>query len=239
MRRQYASKVKRLLHIYDRLQSGGTLVLEDLALEFHVSLRSLQRDMTLLQEIYIPMRKIVVDGKQGYVLDNLCRRPSARFTLVENIILTLALTMLRQYEGTGLLSFLEDLSAKVSSGLSPVARERLDAMARRFRHVRGARSMRYEGMEDRFDEILYCLIHQKKLRISTRTSGRAFRSQVVHPIALQVRGSRLYLLARSDRDLPDTPPHAYALEHLVRCHRADRPREDLPGNPQQGEDCGE
>ena len=226
MTREYDKKVKRLIRLYDRLHSGQTLFLPDLSKEFKVSLRSLQRDMAELQELYVPVQAVQKDERHGYALPAEARRFPVNFGLSDVVIVKFALSLMQQYEGTGLAGYLRDLAGKVGDRLNQTISERIEGLEGKF-HSHHAFRRNFKGKENQFDAALTALIYQKKLRVRYHAVGGEGRSYTIHPYTLLSYKSGLYLIARVDHAPAGARPSVFALERMERCRALDE-RFDMP-----------
>ena len=218
--REYDKKVKRIIRLYDRLYTGHRIYPPDMAEEFGVSLRSIQRDLADMQEMHLPISTVEIDKHQHYMLMEDARKFPACFGLAELIVVILALRMMQQYEGTGLVGYLADLAEKISDRLNQTASERaIDLKRKLYAHQMFPRN--YTAKEEAVDDILTALIQEKKLKLRYQPLSSKAKTHVIHPYCLLSYKSGLYLLA-----LIDPPPEGsrltvFALERVLSCERLD------------------
>jgi len=226
MTREYDKKVKRLIRLYDRFYSGQRIYPPDLAEEFGVSLRSLQRDLAELQELHLPIKTVEIEERQNYVLMETARKFPVTFGLPDLIVVILALRMMEQYEGTGLTGYLSDLATKIGDRLNQVASDRaIDLRRKLFAQQPFPRN--YTSKEDAVDDILTALVYQKKLKLKYQPLSAKAKTHVVCPYCLLSYKSGLYLLARIDPPHQGARPTVFALERILDCERVDETF-DLP-----------
>lgn len=224
MTREYDKKVKRLIRLYDRFYSGQRIYPPDLAEEFGVSLRSLQRDLAELQELHLPIKTVEIADRQNYVLMESARKFPVTFGLADLIVVILALRMMEQYEGTGLTGYLSDLAAKISDRLNQTSSDRsIDLRRKLFAQQPFPRN--YASKEDAVNDILTALVHEKKLKIKYQPLSAKAKTHTVCPYCLLSYKSGLYLLAQIDPPPAAPRPTVFALERILDCRRVDEPFE--------------
>ncbi len=218
MAREYDKKVKRLIRLYDRFYSGQRVYPPDLAEEFGVSLRSLQRDLAELQELYLPIRTVEIENRQNYVLMETARRFPVTFSLADLIVVILSLRMMEQYEGTGLTGYLSDLATKISDRLSQAASDRAINLKRKLFSLQPF-PRNFSSKEDSVDDILTALVQEKKLKIKYQPLSGKAKTHTVCPYCLLTYKSGLYLLAQIDPSPTRPRPTVFALERILKCSR--------------------
>jgi predicted DNA-binding transcriptional regulator YafY len=213
-------KVKRLIRLYDRLNCGQQVFLPQLAEEFGVTLRSIQRDMKALTEHSAFVERVRVGGKMAYQLAASAQRLAVTFSIEDVVVTMLSLSMMGRFEGTGLEGYLGDVAGKVKDRLSKVASQRATALDRKiFAHQPFQRD--YLGSGDWVDEALSGLLYQKRLKLCYQGLGGACKEHVVEPLTLLAYKSGLYLIGRSSRAPEGGRPAVFALERVVSCDRTD------------------
>lgn len=218
MTRAYDKKVKRLIRLYDRLHAGQRVYPPDAAEEFGVSVRSLQRDLAVLQEMYVQLRTVEVEGKRCYVMLEEARKFPIMFEMADLIVAVLSLRMMQQYEGTGLGNYLSDLAGKISDRLGRTMADRAVRVHRKF-YARQPFRRNYAAQEDEVDDILTALVYEKKLKIRYQPANAERKWHEISPLCLFAYKSGLYLAAYTDRHPEPAEPTVFALERVLGTRR--------------------
>lgn len=121
------SLVSRLFKIVDLLQSTQRLTTKELARQLGVSERTVSRDVGRLQDLELPIT--VTPGRQGGVsLAPGALLPALRFTDDEALALGYGLLLARRSGSVALERASKSASDRLSSVLSSVSRQRLEAL---------------------------------------------------------------------------------------------------------------
>ncbi len=225
----HEKKVMRIIRLYDRLMSGRRVYLPDVADEFKVDLRTLQRDMADLSEMeHLPVVSERVDGRKEYMLMNSATRFPVTFGLSDIIVAKMALQMMQQFKGTGLVVYIQTLAQRVNDRLNHALAERVRNLDKKlYSHHTFTRN--YRRSTDQFEEILAAILYQDKLKIHYHSIGSNPHWHIVRPYTLMSYKTGLYLIAKIDDAPENAKPTTFALERIQKALRQ-KEKFDLPGD---------
>lgn len=214
----HEKKVVRLLRLYDRLMSGRRVYLPEVAEEFQVDLRSLQRDMADMIAMHLPIVFDNSSGRREYLLLDESRRFPVTFGISDAVVVKMALQMMQQYEGTGLVGYIQALAKRVGDRLNQTLAERARNLDQKlYSHQPFRRN--YRRHSDQFEEILAALLYQDKLKIRYHAIGGKPQWRTVCPYTLMSYKTGLYLIARIDSAAENAKPTTFALERILSAQR--------------------
>lgn len=224
MEQDSEKKVKRLLRLYDRLHTGRRIYPPELASEYGVSLRSLQRDLADMQAANMPITKVNVDGRQHYALASTAKKVPLNLGLSDVIVVMLSLRMMEQYQGTGLTGYMADLAVQIGDRLNEAVSNRTINLKRKLYALQPF-PRDFSEKQGAVDDVLSALVYDNKLKLKYESLAGSTRDHVVMPYCLFCYKSGLYLVAMVDRPkekgvkVEQRGPTVFALERIKSCER--------------------
>lgn len=214
----HEKKVLRMMRLYDRLMRGRRIYLPDMAEEFKVDLRSLQRDIADLTEMHLPIESKQINGRKEFMLLDSAIKFPVLFGLSDIIVAKMAVQMMQHFEGIELVGYIQTLAKQVNDSISQVLAEKVDNLDQKL-YSHQAFRRNYKSSADQFEDILFGLLYQKKIEILYQSIGRKPRSHVVCPYTLMSYKTGLYLLASIDEVDGSGKPLTFALERILKTKR--------------------
>lgn len=190
------AKLRRILQLLERLQSGRPYNTADLADFCQVSRRTVFRDLKVLQDSGVPVLYDTV--RQGYWVAGGTYLPPTDFTVDE----TLALLMLAQDAGQSPRSipFLEtarDAALKLLSNLPGDLRQHLGEVLETIQ-IRTEPQARANGKQPHYQRVLKALRERCKIRLKYNSfAERAEITTLVSPYRLLFQRRSWYVIGRS------------------------------------------
>jgi Predicted transcriptional regulator len=189
-------KVRRLLQLLERLQSGRTHTTEELSHFCGISRRTVFRDIKTLQQAGIPI--LYDSARQGYWITASSTLPPTNLTLQE----TLALLLLANAAGDGDRSIpfqksARDAALKLQSNLpmhlAPYANELLDGI-----RIHTEPQAELATSETHYQRILEAYTQRKKVRLTYRSfAEQKTIITLLSPYRLLFRRHSWYVIGRS------------------------------------------
>jgi len=189
-------KIRRLLNLLERIQSGRVFNARELSEFCNVSRRTTFRDIKTLQDSGIP---ILFDSeKQGYWIAETSYLPPTDFTLSE----TLTLILLAQELGDKIrgLPFQEagrDAALKLHSNLPNHLQQYVGELSESMR-IESDRTSEQAPSRDHYERTMVALTDRKKMRIRyTSLYEQTEIKTLVSPYRLLFKGHAWYVIGRS------------------------------------------
>jgi len=222
-------KAMRLMRLRERLLMGKEVYPPDLAREWNVSLRSVQRDLADLGQSDLALvTRETRDGRQVWSVAAGQRQFDVKMTTTDLVVARLALGMFHKDEGTGLADYLALLAEKVSDKLETAAAVKKLSLAGKFM-ARMPFSRDFTAREEIFDEALASLLEGCKLLMDYAGLRGETRRHTLHPYTLLAYKSGLYLIGRSE-SVRDGQPRVFALDRITACERLRRELCEVPAD---------
>ncbi len=214
------SQATRLFRLYRFLSAHGRITKEDLAQEFEVSTKTIERDIAALQEdgVYVDIEHDELNPNVNlYLLTAGDRENTIRLNDSEMTALLLALGLFDDFTGTELATSLHSLEEKLRAGIS---RERLaerKLLESQFYVVPEGRKAFDESADDALNEVLTALLGKRPLTFHyTSSAGTRSRRRRVDPLTLALWRHGLYLVGKEH---PDGALRIYAVERIKDAER--------------------
>ncbi len=201
-RNKYSQAI-RLVRTLELLKAKGDVTLSDLEQQFGISRRTAYRDITTLRKQY-PVREKRNNeygkGKVWYLTDkknqNNCE---LRLNIMEMAALYMGKNLFNFTAGTELKQSIDQVFDKLSLRLAAQSKIYTNKLANKFYCTPGS-PKDYRKHDDELNEIVTGLLHEKKVRISYRsTNGKELRDKIC-PLTLVIHNNALYLLADSEEN---------------------------------------
>ena len=218
------SQAHRLIALYDALHKNGRLRLQDVADDYHVSLRTLQRDLALLQEV-LPGLVRDEGSKTGGSVEYSLPHAADRWKVQREQLLALAVgaSMTAFLSGPHFVTTVRPLLDQLADALPPMQRQRLTQLEQKVVVLEPGRK-RYHDQPDvqvRLGVLLDGLLREMPVDVSylshvKRQRGGQARRLRVHPLCLAIhRGGVYFVVDIASGDAGRLPPRILlALDRL-------------------------
>lgn len=189
-------KIRRLLHLLERLQSGRSHNARELAEFCKVSRRTIFRDIKTLEESGIPV--LYDSEKSGYWIASGAFLPPTDLTLAE----TLSLMLLAQEfgstrRGVPFQEVSRDAALKLQSSLPNHLRQYVGELTARV-HINSEPQARLDNGRKHYDRVVEALTSQTKIRFSYHSlHEREIIQTLVSPYRLLFQRRSWYVIGRS------------------------------------------
>jgi predicted DNA-binding transcriptional regulator YafY len=197
-------QVTRQWHLLRRLEGSSGLTLAQLAdglpgdLPKH--LRTVRRDLAVLESVCFPLVTERVDGQTRWkLLDGFRRLPALGFAPSELMALVFSRDLLRPLQGTHIHAALDSAMGKISAALPPSGLDFVRQM-RDFLSVRLGPHKPYRAHRDVVDRVARAIADRRtvQMRYLSASSGKATRREV-DPYHLWYAAGGLYLIGLCHR----------------------------------------
>ena len=186
------NKIERISAILVKLQSRSCVTAQQVADQFGVSLRTVYRDIRVLEEAGIP---IVANAGEGYSLVDGYKLPPLMFTTEEAIAFLLAEKVFELQSGDGLFQLYRNGMDKIRAVLRVTDKETLEHFDSHINTVDF--QQKSETVEAPvFHPLIRSIVHKKAVRITyTANYNLVTVEREIEPVGIFFMGMGWYLIA--------------------------------------------
>jgi predicted DNA-binding transcriptional regulator YafY len=178
MRDNYSNRLSRLNTILIRLQTKRLLTATELADQFSVSIRTIYRDISTLQQAGIP---ILTEEGKGYTLMEGYRIPPIMFTEDQANALILAEQLVLRNKDASFVKNFTDAIDKIKAVLQYTQKDKATLLTERTRY---SQNINRERNSNNLSTLQFALTNFLLLKIKYRNEKGKATSRLIEPFAL-------------------------------------------------------
>ena len=194
----------RVMELFMKAIKGESLSVRSLADEYHVSARSITRDINMLKNFLAENRDAVGYAELKYSSSNHCYtlQMNSFFSNKELLAIAKVLIGCRAFNTSDLL----ELTAKLKKNTSPADRPKLEHLIRKEMHHYTESGSDCESVIDNLWKITEAIETKKLITISYYRMDREYRKYKIKPVTIMFSEYYFYLISyMHDNDVSDTP----------------------------------
>lgn len=194
----------RVMELFIKAIKGESLSVQALADEYHVSTRSITRDINMLKDFLAENRDAVGYAELKYSSSNHCYtlQMDSFFSNKELLAIAKILIGCRTFNTKDLL----ELIAKLKKNTSPTDRPKLEKLIRKEMYHYAETGSDCESVIDNLWKITEAIETKKLITISYYRMDREHRNYKIKPVSIMFSEYYFYLIAYlQEGGLPDTP----------------------------------
>lgn len=186
------NKIERLSGILIKLQSRKYITASQIADEYQISLRTVYRDLSILEQSGVPI--IAIPGV-GYSLAEGYRLPPLMFTLDEAFSFLMAERLLSEQSDESTYLIYKSGMDKIRVALKASERELLENFEENVASIQYKEALHDEGSPYILSPLLQSIRERKSVEIDYKNYAKQTTARLIEPLGLYFMNNQWYLLA--------------------------------------------